>query len=87
MRRFINFRRSGLVITLIISCIFLFIECINTGEKKVEGQKQDTALQSSRKVDFIQFAGAATCIKCHKNIYDSFSHTGHFLTSQPASEK
>ena len=87
MRRFINFRRSELVITLIIFCIFLFIECINNTEKKVKGEKPDTTLQSGLEVKFSQFAGAASCMKCHKNIYDSFSHTGHFLTSQPASEK
>src|ERR1700750_2125150 len=31
------------------------------------------------------FAGSATCIKCHKNIYDDYVHTAHFTTSRPAS--
>ena len=31
------------------------------------------------------FAGSASCIKCHKDIYDSYLNTAHFQTSRPAS--
>ncbi len=87
MERFIKFRRSGIVITLIISSFFLLIQCINNGEKKIKEKDKSPIISDERKVNFKQFAGQATCIKCHKNIYESFVHTSHFLTSQPASEK
>jgi nitrate/TMAO reductase-like tetraheme cytochrome c subunit len=32
----------------------------------------------------MKYAGTASCISCHKNIYDSFLTTGHYLTSQNA---
>jgi hypothetical protein len=87
MKRFISSRRSALVIFLIISCFFVLIQCINNGEKKKEEKEKNTVKFDDRNVNFKQFAGAATCIKCHKAIYESFIHTSHFLTSQPASEK
>jgi hypothetical protein len=30
------------------------------------------------------YAGSASCITCHKAIYDSFIGTAHYLTSRPA---
>jgi len=30
------------------------------------------------------YAGSASCMKCHKAIYDSFAGTAHYLTSRPA---
>ena len=30
------------------------------------------------------YAGMATCISCHKDIYASYTHTAHFFTSLPA---
>ncbi len=32
------------------------------------------------------YAGSATCISCHKNIYKSYLHTAHFMASGPASD-
>ncbi|MDR0791970.1 MAG: hypothetical protein LBE82_01580 [Chitinophagaceae bacterium] len=29
------------------------------------------------------YAGSAACIQCHKNIAESYTHTGHFKTSSP----
>jgi nitrate/TMAO reductase-like tetraheme cytochrome c subunit len=60
---------------------------MNNGEKKNAEKEKNTAITDDRKVNYKKFAGAATCITCHKNIYESFIHTSHFLTSQPASEK
>lgn len=87
MKRFINFRRSAIVIFLIISCSFVLIQCINNGEKKNVEKEKNTVIAEDRKINYKQFAGEASCITCHKNIYESFIHTSHFLTSQPASEK
>ena len=36
----------------------------------------------SGNVSFDQFAGSKACAKCHKEIYDSFLVTGHFMTSE-----
>lgn len=33
----------------------------------------------------IAYAGAATCVSCHKDIYSSYLHTAHFMSAQPAS--
>ena len=32
-----------------------------------------------------QFAGSASCMGCHKNLFDSYIHTPHFNTSEKAS--
>src|ERR1700754_4195307 len=32
------------------------------------------------------YAGSATCVKCHSNVYGSYMHTAHFQTSRMASE-
>lgn len=87
MNKFISTRRSAIVISLIISCFFILIQCIDKGEKKNKKEDNNAALADERKVNFKQYAGVAACMKCHKEIYESFIHTNHFLTSQPASEK
>ena len=79
--------RSLLVISLIICCFFILIQCINNGERKKTKEDKSAAAPDERKVSFRQFAGVATCMKCHKEIYESFVHTNHFLTSQPAEER
>src|SRR6202012_4888344 len=30
------------------------------------------------------YAGSATCVNCHKNIYGSYLHTAHFISSVPS---
>lgn len=62
------------VLLLITSCIVIFSQCIRKPE---EGDKKDLRGK--------QFSGAATCISCHKGIYDSYVTTGHYQTSAPAS--
>jgi hypothetical protein len=32
-----------------------------------------------------EYAGAASCLKCHKDMYHNYLHTAHYLTSRPAS--
>ena len=36
---------------------------------------------------YSQFAGSEICGDCHKNISDSYLHTAHSITSQPASQQ
>lgn len=66
-----------------VSCVFVLIKCINNGndenDHKISVKVNDT--------DFKKFAGSATCVSCHKDIYVRHLKTAHFLTSQPAFEK
>jgi nitrate/TMAO reductase-like tetraheme cytochrome c subunit len=61
--------------TLLLSLVFLIplsvmlTECYNNKKEDARGQV---------------FAGSATCISCHKDVYNSYIHTAHFETSRPA---
>jgi len=70
---------ASIVISLIVLGLFLLTKCIDkkssvltTGIKNAKGE---------------EFAGSATCVQCHRNIYDSNIQTAHYLTSQPADAK
>ncbi|MEO6838361.1 MAG: multiheme c-type cytochrome [Ginsengibacter sp.] len=77
MKRLISLRRHLVIISLIIFLCFILVQCIDRGNhRKNEGKSENT--------EFSQFAGSATCAKCHKQIYDSFIVASHFLTSQQA---
>lgn len=67
-------RRPSVLITLIIGLCFILTQCIERSNHKNETVRESAG--------FSEFAGAATCAKCHRSIYDSFLTTGHFLTSQ-----
>lgn len=56
--------------------VFFLNECINK-----EKNKSDAGSKYS------EYAGSASCIKCHKNIYDSHIKTAHFQTSSLASQE
>jgi nitrate/TMAO reductase-like tetraheme cytochrome c subunit len=77
MGKMYKYRQSAFVIFSLISLIMVCIACINKQNHK----------NASAKISFNQFAGSATCATCHKNIYDNYIHTAHYLTSQPATEK
>lgn len=80
MQRSLHVSRSSIVVfTIVCLCIFLN-QCINSGS---ENAKQVNAINEK----FEKFSGSAACASCHKNIYDSFTGTGHFLTSQIADER
>ena len=69
-----NLKHIFWVMLTLVSFMIILTNCINNqGEKIVilnsEGQ---------------QFASSAICQNCHHEIYDSFIHTPHYLTSQPA---
>ncbi len=87
MKMFTGNKRSVTVILLIGSCFFILIQCINNGKKESDEKEKNNSTSQIRNINFKQFAGEAACLTCHKNIYDSFVHTSHFLTSQPAIEK
>jgi hypothetical protein len=58
---------------------FILIQCIDRTDKRKSVIEKDTG--------FGQFAGSDKCATCHKQVYDSFLTTGHFLTSQQATEQ
>jgi hypothetical protein len=55
----------------LVPLITIFSQCINL--KKDEDPRGNT------------YIGSVSCIKCHKNISNSYLHTAHFVASQPAS--
>lgn len=70
--------RSLITASVIFLSVFIISQCINKDKDKTTIIKNDSGEQ---------FAGSATCITCHKNIYDKHINTAHYLTSRPASEK
>lgn len=80
MKSFPAFRRSYFILILIITLCVCLIQCIERGNRS-------QAAVDSGDEKFDQFAGSASCQKCHKQIYDSFVLTSHIKTSEPSSEK
>ena len=64
-----------LVSIFILVC--LFTKCINNATEKADNTASKT---------YATFAGSASCINCHKNIYDTHIHTAHFQTSALAND-
>ena len=60
--------RLGII--FMVPFILIFSQCLSF--KKNEDPRGDA------------YAGSATCVNCHKNIYSSYVHTAHFLSSGPA---
>ncbi len=77
MSQIIKYRFSILTLLVIILCMFFFTECINN-----EKDKTDSTVAAYYKA----FAGAASCINCHTDIYNAHTNTAHFKTSGPATE-
>ena len=81
----IRYKRSAIVIFIIVSCVFVLTKCIGKEKSKEEKETEPTAY--IKKNNFRQFIGSAACADCHKDIYEKHVKTGHYLTSQPALEK
>ncbi len=75
---FVKYKRFPLVLLGMLLCVLVLIKCINGTEEK----KEVTAATG-----FNDYAGAAKCAGCHKNIYDSHLQTAHALSAQEANEK
>jgi len=54
----------------IVPVIIVFSQCLNL--KKKEDPRGH------------EYAGSATCVSCHKDIYNSYLHTAHFQSAQPS---
>ncbi|MFT3933036.1 MAG: multiheme c-type cytochrome [Chitinophagaceae bacterium] len=66
-----------------VSLLLLLI--VYAGVTLCSGFNQSVNLPRSQLSD-TAYAGNATCINCHKAVYDSFIGTAHYLTSRPASD-
>lgn len=87
MKRLIRHRRSAIVVSLIVVCVFVLTKCIGKENDKSKKEKESEKVAYEKKVSFEMFAGSAKCATCHKDIYEKHIRTGHYLTSQPALEK
>jgi hypothetical protein len=67
-------RPTTVTVVLIFLLIFLFSRCINGSSFE------------STDVRGLEYAGSQTCVRCHKNISSSWSHTAHFRTSRLINE-
>jgi hypothetical protein len=70
---------SSLITILIITLnIFLLNRCISKNENNGSGGGDSK---------FKEYAGSFSCMKCHRDIYNTHINTAHFRTSAIASEK
>jgi hypothetical protein len=83
MRNIFNHKRALFIVLLLAIGVFVSIRCMNNDSS----QKSQNNNTLAHKDDFKLFAGSATCMTCHKNIYEKHLKTAHFLTSAPAFEK
>ncbi|HTQ27204.1 MAG TPA: multiheme c-type cytochrome [Puia sp.] len=67
--------RSVLVMSGILAGACLFLQCMNNASRQREQPNNGM---------YDQYAGSQACLSCHKNIVDSFMHSPHQLSSQPA---
>ena len=77
MSHIVKYRFFALTILVISLCMFFFTECINN-EKDKRG--------NSVAADYKAYAGSASCISCHKDIYNAHIKTAHFFTSGIATQ-
>ncbi|MEO8766655.1 MAG: cytochrome c3 family protein [Ginsengibacter sp.] len=87
MNRMVSLQRSAIVIFTIVLCVFTLVKCISNSSDTTEKKEKSAAIPDTKNINFKQFAGSATCAKCHNKIYESHLHTGHHLTSIEAAEK
>src|SRR6185436_1105895 len=64
-----------IVIVSMFTGSFFLTRCNTSEKKEINGPLQ-----------YSEFAGSSACAKCHQDIFESNSQTGHFLTSAIASQ-
>src|SRR4051794_25292944 len=81
----VGYHRYKVTISIIAVSIFLLSKCMNADNNNAT--KKDTAITATvqQKVihapSYEQYAGSASCKKCHQDIANHFIHTSHHLTS------
>lgn len=72
-------RKSNYVVLAIMLTVYLgnaMFTTHNSSPKKITADNND----------YNKFAGSATCVACHKDIYESHIKTAHYLDSKPAAK-
>ena len=81
MKQILKYRSASITVFIIFLCLFFFTTCMNN----TNNQSETTAPVSSS--EYEQYAGSASCVKCHQSVYESHINTAHFQTSALASAK
>ncbi|MEP6466668.1 MAG: cytochrome c3 family protein [Parafilimonas sp.] len=80
--------KQTLILFSFIVILLLFVKCIN---KQNNTNQNISAEQSQSKnfepINYQQFAGSVSCIKCHQSVTQDYFNTAHYFTSQPAGSK
>ncbi len=66
---FLNANKRKSAVLLLLSLIFFLATCISNTKTKSTDIRSD------------KYAGTATCINCHKTVYDNYTKTAHAATS------
>lgn len=74
----IKYNKASFTMAVICFCVLIMTKCLN---KKEEEQKQ------LNRLEYEAFAGSASCMSCHKEIYESHLNTAHYLSSAIASKE
>ncbi|OQY96625.1 MAG: hypothetical protein B6D37_01505 [Sphingobacteriales bacterium UTBCD1] len=74
----IKHHSAVITISLILLSVFFFNECISN-EKNDDGTVTGFS--------YHEYSGSASCMKCHRDVYDAHVKTAHFKTSSIASGK
>lgn len=75
-----------MICLFIIAGLLIFTQCVNHQNEK-QANKDSTSVEQHGLIEFDQFAGTASCATCHPSETNSYTHTAHFLSSQPASDQ
>lgn len=79
MLYYFKYRKSVLVLSAVLACIFFAVQC----ETKNKPPQQ---VQGANPPVYEDYALTAQCNTCHADIYKTYIQTAHFLTGQPAHE-
>jgi hypothetical protein len=76
-----RFQYSLLVLAGLLSCAGLFVTCVDNQQKQISPEKKPAAgnADSSR---YREFAGSASCARCHREVYQNHLKTAHYLSSR-----
>jgi hypothetical protein len=66
-----NNRKLLFILIFAIPLVAIFLQCRSLSSDKPDPRGN-------------MYAGSATCIKCHRDVYDNFLHTAHFSTTRLA---
>jgi mono/diheme cytochrome c family protein len=89
MKKSIPFKRTSIVLAIIVSLVFVLVRCGDIGNEPApnEPPAQPAIANLHQPPAFGQFAGSAKCSGCHQDIYQKHLKTGHYQSAQPATQQ